>query len=289
MKALLPSSLRGVARGSCHLIRQTFAEARFLRRLAWHVLISGTGRTCPVCGHTCRLFKAIGSARRPDAECPGCGSRERHRFLWSYLQRRFAPQPAGAVLLHVAPEQFLEAPLRRLLPGWSCVSGDLSSRAAMVHFDLRQLPVPDRAVDLVICSHVLEHIPEDFLAMREIARVLSVAGVALIVVPMDNGATREDLSIGDPAERARRYGQEDHVRMYGDDFVVRLERAGLVVEQVFPGDVLAESERRLYGVPCWVEPIFVCRRMTDDAASLPGRGHSLETGPTKLNLQHIGA
>jgi SAM-dependent methyltransferase len=257
---LLPSCLRGVARESYHLIRHALAEAKFLRRLAWHMLSSGTGRTCPVCGHTCRLFKAVGSARRPDAECPECGSRERHRFLWSYLQRGLAPQPAGAMLLHVAPEQFLEAPLRRLLAGWRCVSGDLSSRAAMVHFDLRQLPISDRAVDLVICSHVLEHIPEDFLAMREIARVLSATGVALIVVPMGNGATREDLSINDPAERAKRCGQEDHVRMYGDDFAVRLERAGLVVDQVLPGDVLANRARRICGVPRWVEPIFVCRR-----------------------------
>ncbi len=72
--------------------------------------------------------------------------------------------------------------------------------------------------------------------------------------------TQEDLSITDPAERVMRYGKEDHVRLYGDDFAVRLGNAGLVVDQILPSDVMEDSERRIWGVPAWVEPIFVCRR-----------------------------
>jgi SAM-dependent methyltransferase len=239
---------------------QAWATATYLRQLALPVFRHGIGRVCPVCGHSCHLFKAAGPTRRPDAECPKCGSRERHRFLWRYLERGLGIGLADSLLLHVAPEPFLAIRLREVFLACRYVSGDLVSPAAMVRFDLARLPLADAAVDLLICSHVLEHIPDDSAAMREIARVVSPDGMALIAVPLTNGPTQEDLSIADPAERARRYGQEDHVRLYGDDLVGRLERAGLVVSKVWPGDVLTGGEMRIYGVPDWVEAIHVCRR-----------------------------
>ena len=251
---------RGFLSKSFHLLFQALAGAIYFRKLVLHAVRYGIGRTCPVCGHTCRLFQAAGPTRRPDAECPKCGSRERHRFLWRFLERELGRDLPDVLVLHVAPEPFLKPALRRLMPNMRYVSGDLSSSDAMVRFDLTKLPLAQAVVDLVICSHVLEHIPDDLSAMRELGRILSPQGIALIVVPMTTGKTREDLSIADPAERARRYGQEDHVRLYGDDIAGRLEMAGLTVSKVFPRDLLAVGERRKSGVPDWVEPIFVCRR-----------------------------
>lgn len=260
MIGALPMRRWGLVHRSYHLMWQAWAAVVYLRQLALHVLRHGFGRVCPVCGHACHLFRAAGPTRRPDAECPKCGSRERHRFLWRYLERGSGTRRSDSLLLHVAPEPFLVPRLRELFAAYQYVSGDLASPAAMVRFDLAKLPLPDAAVDLLICSHVLEHILDDSAAMREIARVVSPDGMALIVVPLVNGPTQEDLSIADPVERARRYGQEDHVRLYGDDFAERLERAGLAVSKVTPGDVLMREERRIYGVPDWVEAIHVCRR-----------------------------
>jgi hypothetical protein len=260
MMEMVAGGSRGFMSTGIHLLFQALAGAIYFRKLVLHVLRYGIGRICPVCGHACRLFQSAGPTRRPDAECPKCGSRERHRFLWRFLERELDQNLPDALVLHVAPEPFLEPALRNLIPSMRYVSGDLSSSEAMVRFDLTKLPLAHAVVDLVICSHVLEHIPDDQSAMRELARILSPQGIALIVVPMTMGKTREDLSITDPAERARRYGQEDHVRLYGDDIAERLEMAGLTVSKVFPGDVLTASERRRCGVPDWVEPIFVCRR-----------------------------
>lgn len=260
MTETIPVGWRGLVHRGYHMVFRILAAISYLWQVIQHVLMHGLGRTCPVCGHACRLFQAAGLTRRPDAECPMCGSRERHRFLWRVLEHELDFKPLGGIVFHVAPEPFLELGLRRLMPASHYVSGDLSSSAAMVHLDLTKLPLADAAVDLVICSHVLEHIPDDLSAMREIARVLSSTGTALIVVPMAMGQTREDLSITDPAERAKRYGQEDHVRFYGDDFAKRLELAGLTVTKVLPCEVFTDGERQTYGVPDWVEPIFVGRR-----------------------------
>ena len=106
-------------------------------------------------------------------------------------------------------------------------------RASVTHF-----PLPDGEVDLMVCYHVLEHVPEDALAMREIARVLAPGGVALVQVPWrPREPTDEDPSAG-REERIRRFGQADHVRFYGSDFEARLTSAGLLSRRVTPSDLL---------------------------------------------------
>ena len=89
------------------------------------------------------------------------------------------------------------------------------------------------AFDTIICSHVLEHVPADAKAMSELFRVLRPGGVAIIQVPYadDCAETDEDPSVTDPLERERRFGQFDHVRIYGRDFADRLRRAGFVVDE----------------------------------------------------------
>ena len=42
----------------------------------------------------------------------------------------------------------------------------------MEHFDITAIPHPDDSFDAILCIHVLEHVPDDRAAMRELARVL---------------------------------------------------------------------------------------------------------------------
>ena len=105
--------------------------------------------------------------------------------------------------------------------------------------DLTALPFESEQFDLVICSHVLEHVPDDGTAMAEIRRVLRPDGRALLLVPFatDGGGTDEDLTVTDPEERERRFGQHDHVRLYSpEDFISRLTDAGFEVTTFAPFD-----------------------------------------------------
>jgi ubiquinone/menaquinone biosynthesis C-methylase UbiE len=93
----------------------------------------------------------------------------------------------------------------------------------------------DRSIDVLLCSHVLEHIPDDRMAMREICRVLKPDGFAVVLVPLVLGVdeTHEDPNIKTEALRWKYFGMGDHVRQYGKrDFIARLEAAGLNVEQL---------------------------------------------------------
>jgi SAM-dependent methyltransferase len=112
------------------------------------------------------------------------------------------------------------------------------NRTVDVRASMTELPLAAGSVDLALCYHVLEHIPDDAAAMAELARVLSDGGLALVQVPWrPDRLTDEDPSAGE-AERLARFGQADHVRWYGADFEARLHRAGLTWLRVTPLEVL---------------------------------------------------
>jgi SAM-dependent methyltransferase len=202
----------------------------------------GTGRWCPVCGKPSSRFREFGVVPRADAMCMHCGALERHRLAWLYLQRRsdlFDGRPKK--MLHVAPEHAFEPRLRKAL-GAGYLTADLEEGRAMVAMDVENIRMPDGSFDVVFCSHVLEHVDDDRRAMREFYRVLKPGGWAVLLVPITAEKTVEDPSITDPAERLRRFGQDDHVRRYGPDYVDRLREAGFTVTVTRVADLATPEE-----------------------------------------------
>lgn len=200
------------------------ALIRVVRRPLYH----GSRITCPCCGGRFRKLVAHRGVR--DVRCPGCGSMERHRLLWLYLQRRTVLLSDCLRVLHMAPEGCIQRLLRRL-PNLDYVTADLASPLADVHCDIQHLPFQDDSFDVVICNHVLEHIPDDRRAMAELARVTAPGGWAVLMCPIgrDRAVTLSDPAVRTPSEALRVYGQEDHVRLYGADYRERLEAAGFEV------------------------------------------------------------
>ncbi len=220
---------------------------------------------CPICGTIVDAFEPGGRASRlrPDAMCPKCLSLERHRAFWLYLLARTklvcAPLLAEPIrVLHVGPEPSLGKRIRAL-PNVDYLSGDLNPSMAMVVIDLTDIDFPDESFDIIIASHVIEHIPDDVGAMREMRRVLKRGGRALFAVPMDRLASYENPSITDPAERLKHFNQEDHVRVYGLDglFERRLTEAGweVTVDPILDEIDQALIHRYRIGKK---EPIFSC-------------------------------
>lgn len=224
-----------------------------IRNTALAAVLRGNRFECPVCGGRFRRFLPFGS--RPNAACPGCRSVERHRAAWLILQRETNLMSDQLRVLHVSPEPGLERLLRGR-PNLTYVTGDLLTGDTDMVLDLTDIRAADASFDVILCSHVLEHIPDDALAMREMRRVLAPGGWALLVVPFDPAReiTYEDWSITSEAGRKAAFGQEDHVRWYaGPDFEKRLEAAGWDLERV---EVTDTAERARYvldgpGVADW--------------------------------------
>lgn len=200
--------------------------------------------TCPLCQHSGDDFEPFGLNPRPDARCPSCGSLERTRLLWLALQRMSGMDTRTVRLLHFAPEPTLQKALRSQT-NVTYVSADLEKHRADVVADLTKgTPFPDGSFDAVVCSHVLEHVDDDRVALREIRRLLAPGGKGYLMVPLDSNLARtiEDPSVTDPQERLRRFGQTDHVRRYGRDFEERLSGAGFEYEVVTAESLLSEEE-----------------------------------------------
>jgi SAM-dependent methyltransferase len=204
------------------------ARPTILRRLRLGIY-KGREVECPCCGSTFSRFMP-GLSHRDTRVCPRCGAQERHRALWLYMRERtdlFARDQLS--ILHWAPEYALQRSLSEL-PNAAYVSADLHGGEASQHMDMTDVPFKDDSFDLIVCVHVLEHVPDDRQAIREMVRVLRPGGLALLLVPIVlEQPTLEDPSIVTPEQRKEAYWQEDHVRLYGADFPQRLEEEGFEV------------------------------------------------------------
>lgn len=214
----------------------------------------GKNLRCPVCSRSIRRFKPYNG--RAGALCPRCGSFERHRLLWAWIVARLEPA-AFRNTLHLAAEPWISSRIRSALGGYH-VSGDLAP-GHDVQLDLTTAPFADGSFDVILCSHVLEHIPDDRAAMAELRRLLSADGVCLIQVPETSaGRPTEEGAHLAAEERTARFGQSDHVRLYGPDLDDRLAAVGLEIERIDAENLLA-GEHAKHGVPGG-EWLIVARR-----------------------------
>lgn len=214
-------------------------------------------RYCPSCQSDLQAF-AEGPGGRPDARCPICQSLERHRYLAVLLQALAKEIANTRRVLEVAPTRSVTRMLRQYSPG-DYVGIDIDpgadGRRVQVVADLTSTPFRSGSFDLSVCFHVFEHIPDDRAAMSEYARVMARRGIGFIQNPWrPTGPTDEDPSAS-PGERARRFGQADHVRIYGEDFESRLASAGINARRIYPRDILEEpqiEQMSLPQIPVWI-------------------------------------
>lgn len=234
------------------------------------------GRSCPICGARFDAYEETGTtaivweelygvgAGKRKAICPHCGSSDRERLVFLYFRDYYLPSHKGEKLkmFHVAPETNLSDFLRSQA-GMEYVAGDkrcegYSYPDYVQDVDIMDMSeVTDDTFDIIVCNHVLEHVPDDVVAMKELRRVLKPEGIAVLQVPyaMKLERTFEDKSIIAPEERFRAYGQSDHVRLYGMDYPDRLKRAGFKVEAL---DIAGKYPKK-FGLNS-KELLFVCHK-----------------------------
>jgi SAM-dependent methyltransferase len=240
------------------LPRQALQRLRIApRQISGRLRHRGDRVRCPCCGSE---YRELAPLNGPNRMCWQCGSLERDRLLWLFFDRHPSLLRGGMSILHVAPEESLRPRLERVAGRYIC--GDLDGAAGEHIIDITNLPFADGSFDAVVCNHVLEHVPDDRAAMRELRRVVRTGGWAILLVPdVELELTIEDPSVTDPRERLRRFGQEDHVRRYGLDYLDRLRAAGFSTDAIdlsneLPLDIIGRHRLRKFGA---LERIFLCR------------------------------
>jgi predicted SAM-dependent methyltransferase len=244
-----------------HPLQSSYRSALALLTNQYHRLsyskYHGKGFVCNFCG--ARYEKFVPEYPSPDIEkairdnhviagfgenvfCPRCGSKNRERLVRAVIETYLEPIGEKKVL-HFSPEKNLYHFLKGvahvatvdIAPGFY-----RNIDAKITYADATRLERQDKTVDIVIANHILEHIPEDLTAMKEIHRVLKDDGVAILQVPYSTTLTHtiEDPFIDDPARQAALYGQKDHIRIYAlNDYLQRLRQAGFRVRVLTPADL----------------------------------------------------
>lgn len=232
-----------------------------------------TARACPACDTGFDAFLP-GPGGRPGARCPNCQSLERHRLLHLVLQaHRYLLVPPARVL-DIAPAPSTRRLLRRAV-GRRYVGVDrFMDRGVEVRSDLTALAFKEGSFDLIVCYHVLEHVPDDARAIRELCRVLKPGGIAIVQVPRRHGVPTDEDPSAPEAVRIERFGQDDHVRWYGDDFESRLRSGGLQSTVVHPAEEMSPDEIERYGL-IRDEEVWICKRV-------PPLGGAVERGLGRL-------
>ncbi len=203
-------------------------------------LFQGKQYYCPLCENQLNLFLKL--RRDYHLFCPICLSLKRHRFVWLFM-KHYTDLGNGLPkkLLHIAPQLSVSHSLKNI-ENLEYISGDLNDKNAMVKLDICNIKYPSNTFDVILCCHVLEHVEDDQKAIREMSRVLKPDGWAVLMVPITSSITYENPSIKNPVEREREFGQFDHLRRYGPDFVDRLKENGFSVQEFKANELVDEVQ-----------------------------------------------
>ena len=214
--------------------RPILIRLSYVARPLLELILKGNKFTDPIDGKSFKMFLPYGyGTQRNNVLSPSTLSLERHRLLWLYLQNETDFFTAPKKVLHFAPEQAFYK-LFRNQSNLDYTTTDLFSPLADVKADICNLPFADNSYDIILCNHVLEHIPDDTKAMQELYRVLKPGGMGIFQIPQDlnRELTFADNTITDQKERAKIFGQYDHVRIYGRDYFDKLQSIGFKVDAV---------------------------------------------------------
>jgi SAM-dependent methyltransferase len=233
-------------------LRLLRGRTKFLRKSLKAAFFERSRFACPLCGYEGSFFPS-GTPAIPNAGCQACNSRPRHRLLALALARH--DLFTGGDILHFAAEPYLKPLIDAARPK-SYVRADIDPKRGDVVVNIEKIALPDDSFDLVICSHVLEHV-DDERALAELFRVLKPNGKLIAMVPLIEGwdKTYEDPSVQDWHKRKIHFGGGTHVRFYGKDFRERILKAGFGLSEFAASPLEVIKHGLIAG-----ERIFICTK-----------------------------
>jgi SAM-dependent methyltransferase len=229
----------------------------------------GTSKKCYICKRTFHHFTEFrgGSKNLSDYinalrfvgsdidnfGCMYCNSNDRERHLFMFFDKLdLWPKFKNSRIIHFAPEINLPRYIFAKSPT-EYVMGDLSPNLekGIVHLDVTKIPFNENSFDFLICNHVLEHVPDIKKALSEIYRVLKPNGLAVLQTPFSRLLVNnfEEDNIDSKELRNIFYGQEDHVRVFGQtQFLHDIEKQGLELQLKKHSDFFDATTTKYYGV-----------------------------------------
>jgi SAM-dependent methyltransferase len=214
---------------------------------------------CNICGNkeeflNTKIFAKLElSVFRDKMYCPKCHSQERHRFIWEYLKAN-KHLINNKIVTHCSSEPCLENQIKKLTNFYFPI--DLNpSPYRQTQMDIQEMKFFSDSIDTFICSHVLEHVPDDNKAIKEISRILKKDGTALLLIPINGREHTTEFSTPNKKDF-------DHMRDYGYiDFMDKLKLYFTSVKRILPQDILNKELIETYSLSYEMnQGIFECKK-----------------------------
>ena len=226
---------------------------------------------CPCCGLKFKQFISGHFFERPerynperyentrqDVICPYCGSLPRHRILACWCEKNIDTLKS-ADILYFASEPSMSLWTKR--KGICFTTADMYQRADL-KLDIQSTGLDENSYGMIFCNHVLEHVEDFRISLKEVHRILKSGGYFICSFPMDprTEIVDEDKGVDTDADRYRHYGQVDHRRVFGTKADQLLRQAGFEVEAIngenFPDEILPVVGPADYDI----NRLFCCRK-----------------------------
>ncbi|MCR6641798.1 MAG: class I SAM-dependent methyltransferase [Sporocytophaga sp.] len=238
------------------LTEKTRIKLHYIKFYIRGYFYSGSKVTCVCCNKSFTKFLPHGNVKRQNAVCPSCNTLERNRVLFLYLRDKTNFFHDQLTVLHFAPEYRLEKIFRKM-KNLNYTSGDINPDLAMQQVDIQSIGFPDNHFDVIICSHVLGHVPDEAKALSELRRVLKPEGSAIIMTKI-----YEDIQ--STFEASGMYNAEDQeiFRKHGKDFPESLKEGGFDVSIIDVAKDVGNVAVVKYGLG-EKELIYLCKRKAE--------------------------
>jgi SAM-dependent methyltransferase len=217
---------------------KNYQDYKRQKRIKQH---AGDNVICSICKSEFKYFASFGRDKRKNARCLACDSLERHRLIWKFIDEKkcILGKNTRSRLMHFGPEKafydiFSEQCNIEYVPcDFVPEQYKYNGKVGLIKVDITDIPFEDDYFDVILCTHVLEHIPDDIKAMSELRRVMKPGGWGIFQVPIDYSRekTYEDFSITSRRGRKKAFGRGDHMRWYGRDYKDRLSSVGFKVTE----------------------------------------------------------
>jgi SAM-dependent methyltransferase len=233
----------------------------------------GNDVLCPCCGKSFKRFMDREADDSNDVNrylyfnkntiCPYCGSLSRHRIVCYYFDeiKNKLPLSSHYGILMFGAERSIKKWFTR--NGYRYMTADLFGYTANIKTDIQKTSFPDESWSLIICNHVLEHVPDYRAALKELRRILKSDGILELTVPTDRNfeTVYEDAAAVTVKQRIDKFGQVDHLRIFGNDIQEILLNVGFSVE-IIDGDKLPSIIRATIGPADYDDnKVYLCRRV----------------------------
>ena len=202
---------------------------------------------CNICGWKGSRF--LSDEWHKHINCPQCHSGIRQRLFFAALQNieqlSFDNIIRDKKILHFASENIISSNIKDKAACYT--TADFLRQDCDIKIDISSMPeIENGSFDIVIALDVLEHVPNYQKALEEVRRILSPKGFGIFTVPQKDNleVTYEDATIVTPEDREKHFGQWDHLRIFGDDFLITLEEKGFKVTAVTESMFSEETNKR---------------------------------------------